>query len=287
MAKNYYCLVAGLPDILMGDKKVLFNSIALKDMLSEELTGKDLAMVQALYLPFDHYNLIDLLYQQKKEFDPRGNFTTFELENLTDKKSLEAYEENIFPTYMVDFAKQILFAEEPIESVRAEVILFKMYVDYISSFSNTFLNEFMEFEINQKNIFSALTGRKYDMEYESELIGDGEVVEALVKSRSRDFGLANELDYVESLVQIYEEWDILERELKIDRLKWNYLDDSTFFNYFTVERILAFVYKLLMVERWIALDEETGKNMFKQLLSELEDSYEFPEEYKISHGKKR
>ncbi|WP_066629008.1 DUF2764 family protein [Labilibacter marinus] len=287
MAKNYYCLVAGLPDLLLGDKKVAFNSIALKDMLQEELNTRDFSMAQALYLPFDHYNLINLLFQQHKEFDPRGNYLSLELESLTDKKELEAIEGSDFPTYLIDFCKQILFAEEPIEKVDAEVILFKMYSDFLTGFSNTFLCEYLQFEINQKNIFTALTGRKFDMEFEKELIGDGEVVEALVKSRSRDFGLANELEYTEPLIQIYEEENILERELKIDRLKWNYLDESTFFNYFTVERVLAFVYKLLIVERWIALDEEEGKKMFQKLLSELESSYEFPEEYKLRHGKKK
>ncbi|MGQ1784171.1 MULTISPECIES: DUF2764 family protein [unclassified Saccharicrinis] len=287
MAKNYYCLVAGLPDILLGDKKVLFTSITLREMLHEELAERDFSLVRALYLPFDHYNLIDLLFYQKKEFDPRGNYSTLELETLTDKKRLEALEDHEFPAYFVDFANKILYAEEPVKSADAEVILFRMYSDYLRQFSNTFLNEFLDFEINQKNIFTSLTGRKYDMEYEKELIGDGEVVEALVKSRSRDFGLANELEYVESLIQIYEDENILERELKIDRLKWNYLDESTFFNYFTVERVLAFVYKLLIVERWRALDEEEGRKMFQKLLSELESSYEFPEEYKLSHGKKK
>jgi len=286
MAKKYYCLVAGLPDILLSDKKVLFTSIALREMLQEEVVEQDFSMVKALYLPFDHYNLINLLYQQQKEFDPRGNYTTLELEPLTDKKHLEALEGNDFPSYIIDFANKILFAEETIEKVKAEVILFKMYTDYLKSFSNTFLSDFLQFEINQKNIFTALTGRKYEMEYATELIGSGDVVDALIKSRSRDFGLANELEYTESLIQIYEEENILERELKVDRLKWNYLDESTFFNYFTIERVLAFVYKLQIVERWIALDEEEGKKMFQKLLSELESSYEFPEEYKLRHGKK-
>lgn len=287
MAKNYYCLVAGLPDILLGDKKVPFTSIGLRDMLAEELTERDFSMVQALYLPFDHSNLINLLYKRDKAFDARGNFGLNELELLTNKKELETLEKSDFPEYMVDFAKSILFDDEEIDRVNAEVMLFKMYVNYLNGFSNPFLQKFLLFEINQKNIFAALAGRKYQLDYENELIGEGEIVEALVKSRSRDFGLANEIDYIESLIQIYEDENILERELKIDRLKWNYLDDSTFFNYFTIEKILAFVYKLLMIERWVELDEEEGKRMFQQLLSELKNSFEFPEEFKIQHGKKK
>ncbi|TLX75225.1 DUF2764 family protein [Labilibacter sediminis] len=287
MAKKYYCLVAGLPDIILGDKKVLFNSILLRDYLSEEVDKKDFEMVQALYLPFDHYNLISLLFNQQKEFDPRGIYTTLDLEHLVDKKNIEDLEESDFPAYLVDFAKTVLLADEPLTSVEAEVVLFKKFVNYLKSFSNKFLSEFYDYEINIKNVFTALTGRKFNIDFEQELIGEGEVVEALIKSRSRDFGLANEIDYIESLIQIYEEENLLERELKIDRQKWEHLEEATFFNYFTIERVLSFVFKLLMVERWMSLDEEQGKQLFQQLVSELENSYEFPEEYKLSHGKKK
>ncbi|SMO54136.1 Protein of unknown function [Saccharicrinis carchari] len=287
MAKNYYCLVAGLPDILLGDKKVPFTSIGLRDMLSEELAERDFSMVQALYLPFDHSNLINIYFEQNKEFDPRGNYSLNDLDPLINKKQLETLEGSNFPDYMIRFAELILFGDDEINSVDAEVKLYKMYAEYLHGFSNTFLQNYLQFELNQKNIFAALTGRKYEMNYEHELIGEGEVVEALIKSRSRDFGLANEIEYVESLVQIYEEENILQRELKIDRLKWEYLNESTFFNYFTIERVMAFVYKLFMIERWTELNEDEGKKMFQQLLSELKNSFEFPEEYKIRHGKKK
>jgi hypothetical protein len=287
MVKNYYCLVAGLPDILLGDKKVLYNSLNLRDSLSEELDKEDFKMAQALYLPFDHYNLISILYNQKNEFDPRGLFSPIELDKLTDKKNIENIEEGLYPSYLVSFVNEFLFAEEELPSVKAEVVLFMKYVDYLKSFSNKFVSTYVDYIVNIKNIFAALTGRKYDLSCENELIGEGEVVDALLKSRSRDFGLANDVEYIESLIQIYEEESLLERELKIDRMKWAYLDELTFFNYFSIERVLAFIYKLLMVERWISLDEEQGRLMFKQLVSELEDSYEFPDEYKLSHGKKK
>ncbi len=287
MGKKYYCLIAGLPDIVLGDKKVLFNSIILRESLLEELSSQDLEMANALYLPFDHYNLISLMYNQQKEFDPRGLFTLVDLEHLLDKKNIEDLSNSIYPQYVVQFVKEVLFAEEKIDSTQAEILLFKKYVVYLKSFSNQFLSEFVDYEVNVKNVFTALTGKKYGVAYEKELIGNTEITEALIKSRSRDFGLASELNQIETLVQTYEEESLLERELKIDQLKWEYLDDATFFHYFTIERVLSFIFKQFMVERWIALDEEEGQKMFRKLLSELESSYEFPEEYKLSHGKKK
>jgi hypothetical protein len=287
MAKKYYCLVAGLPDILLGDKKVLFNSINLRNYLGEEVSEQDFRMIQALYLPFDHYNLISLLFQLKKEIDPRGVYTPMQLGVLEDKKQLDFLEDSDFPPYFIETAKAVLTSEEPISQIEAEKLLYTRYIQYVNGFSNAFLSEYLSFDINQKNVFAALNSRKYDLNIESELMGEGDVVEALQKSRSRDFGLSHELEYMEKLIQIFEEESLLDRELKIDRFKWEFIDEAAFFNYFTIEKVMSFVIKFLMVERWVALDEKEGRKMFQELLSELENRYEFPEEYKLRHGKKK
>ncbi len=287
MANKYYCLIAGLPDILLGDKKTLYTSITLLEELKSELSPKDFLLAQALYYPYDHKNFLNLLYREGKEFDPRGVFTTLELEHLTDKRNIDSIEDVIYPSYLLSAVKEMMYAEEPMSKTQAEVFLTQKYYEYLKSFNNTFLNEYISYDVNQRNIFTALNGRKYQVDYQQELIGNDEVVEALTKSRSRDFGLSGELEYMESMVQLFEESSILDRELKIDQLKWNFMEEAIFFNYFTIERILAFIYKLFMVERWISLSEEEGKKLFQQLLSELESSYEFPEEFKLSHGKKK
>ncbi len=287
MANKYYCLIAGLPDVLLGDKKTLYTSISLLEELKSELSSKDLLLAQSLYYPFDHKNFLNLLYREEKEFDPRGVFTTLELEYLTDKRNIDTIEDVNYPDYLLSAVKEIHFAENPITKTEAEILLTQKYYEYLKSFNNTFLNEYIRYDLNQRNIFTALNGRKYQLDYQSELIGNDEITEALAKSRSRDFGLSGELEYMESMVQLFEESSLLDRELKIDQLKWDFMEEATFFNYFTIERILAFIFKIFMVERWISLSEEDGKKLFQQLLSELESSYEFPEEFKLSHGKKK
>ena len=41
----------------------------------------------------------------------------------------------------------------------------------------------------------------------------------------------------EQVLRISEIEELVEREKKIDLLKWNWMEDAVFFNYFTVERI--------------------------------------------------
>ena len=75
--------------------------------------------------------------------------------------------------------------------------------------------------------------------------------------------------------------DISEKEKAFDNIKWKFLDEHTFFNYFTIEKILSFVIKLNIVERWIELDNETGKALFNRLINDIKMSYKFPEEFSV------
>jgi hypothetical protein len=137
------------------------------------------------------------------------------------------------------------------------------------------------------NIMLALNGRKHDIPFEEAIIGDDEVTHALKRSRARDFGLANEINDMETIVQIFEIENILDRELKLDNHTWQFIDEITFFNYFSIEKVLGLVQKLFIVERWFELDKEKGQQIFNQLLEEIQSNFEFPEEFAITYGKRK
>ena len=284
MVRNYYCLVAGLPDLIMEDRKLAFSSVAFRELLLEDLHPQDFKLVSMFFLPFDHQNILSRLYDENPVYDNRGNISEEELEEITDKKTFENAEDKDLPGYIYEFLYDFFREEEKPERVVAERSLTKAYYDHLLSTGNGFLNEYVRNEMNMRNIMTALNGRKFDIDVSADIIGDSDIEHALRKSRTRDFGLANDVDNLEALIQIYEMPNLLDRELKMDMQKWNFLDEATFFNYFTIEKVLAFVIKVFIVERWISLDEEKGKELFKQLIKDLENSYEFPEEFTLSHG---
>ena len=55
----------------------------------------------------------------------------------------------------------------------------------------------------------------------------------------------------------------------MDELRWNWLEDNSIFNYFTIERIYVFLQKLDIVTRWTKLDTETGAKRYKELIDGL------------------
>lgn len=287
MSKGYYYLVAGLPDLVPEEKKLTFSSVEFREMMEDELAPKDFNLLRLFYLPFDHENLLNLFFKEEKEWDDRGNFSKEELEPLTDKKLDLTEELAQLPPYLSDFVLT-MHGDNAIDSrVEAARKLSSGYYEYLENSSNRFIRKLAWYQRDTSNILTALNGRKYELDYENALIGSNDVTEALKKSRARDFGLKSEVEHIEDLLQIFEIKNLKDRELKLDIHKWHFVEDATFFNYFTIEKVLAFLQKLFIAERWIHLDPEKGREMFEKLLNELKSGFEFPEEYALTYGKKR
>jgi hypothetical protein len=284
--RNYYCLVAGLPDIVPDDKKLHFSSVQLREYLHEELHPDDFEMVKLFYLPWDHENLLNLLFSKEFVWDGRGIYSRENLEQLSDKKQFDLIDPDVYPSYFIDFIQFYHDEEEEFTRSTGSHYLTQAWYKMLSDYDNIFLNQLATYKLNIGNIMLALNGRKHNIPIDGALIGDDEITHALRKSRSRDFGLSTEINDIEEIVQIFEIENILDRELRLDNHMWNHLDDITFFNYFTIEKVMAFVQKLFIVERWFVLDKEKGQQMFSKLLNELQSNFEFPEEFAITYGKR-
>jgi hypothetical protein len=272
--RNYYYLVAGLQDLSLDIHKLSFNQLAFRNELKEHLHPNDYKLVMLLYLPYDNKNLLTLLTKSDKEFIEKGNFPREQLEeNIKEPQDL--------PQYMMRFIAAFKAKEPVFPDMSPENELTTLFYDEVTeTVSNDFSNDWFQFELNVRNIISALNARKYKVPYEHQIIGTGEVSDIIRKSHSRDFGLSNELEYMEELIAISAKEDMREREQAIDELKWKYLDEAVFFHYFTIEKILAFVIKLGMIERWLSIDKDHSNELFKKLLKELQASYELPESFK-------
>ena len=85
---------------------------------------------------------------------------------------------------------------------------------------------------------------------------------------------------MDDVIRIHEMSDPVEKERKLDLLKWEWLEDRTFFCYFSVERLFAFLIKLDIIERWTHIDKEQGGKVFRSLVEQLKNEVEIPQEFK-------
>jgi hypothetical protein len=279
--REYHYLVAGLPDFVFDDKKAVLTPLEFKELLGGSLHPSDFELIRLFCLAFDNQNVLSFLKLRKHEFNPLGNYSITEIEEEIIRQNTEVEEDSIFPDYIVQFIAAYREGTPIYEGLSWENQLITMYYNHVMQCKNVFLKNWFEFELNVTNILVAINSRNYRINPEYQIIGDSPVSALLRRNQSKDFGLGIEFPEVEKLQQIAALPKIIDRERNLDLLKWHYLDEATAFHYFDIELIISYFIKLIIVDRWLKLDEETGRKMFKQILSDIEKSHEFPEEFKI------
>ncbi len=73
---------------------------------------------------------------------------------------------------------------------------------------------------------------------------------------------------------VFEADDLIRREKQIDDFVWEKVDTLTLKELFTMDRILAFIVKLRIVDRWLKLDEQTGRERFRKLVDEIRGTFQ-------------
>ena len=146
---------------------------------------------------------------------------------------------------------------------------------------NGFVRKWYEFNLNMNNISAAITARKYNLDIQKVIVGTGDVANALRTSGARDWGLSQEVECFEDMARLTEEDDLSQRERKADLIRWRWLEDNTFFNYFSVEKLFSYMVRLGMVERWSSLDREEGQKLFRKLIGDLKQQTEVPDEFRV------
>ena len=277
---NYYCLVTGLPELSLEDGKLSYKVANFKTEIYPELSKADKKLVDLFYLKFDNRNLLTLLKDKEASVDTSlGNYSADELLSVITSIKEETAPDKKFPAYFYEFAELYLNTPDE-ERWGLEDKLHGFYYNHAMKSGNPFVSAWFELNLDVNNILAAMTARKYKMDVARVPVGENLVAEALRSSNARDFGLADDLEYFEQLVRINDTIDLVEREKKIDLLKWNWMEDNTFFNYFTIEKIFVFLMKLEMIERWVSLDKEKGNELFRQLIDQLKDEVQIPQEFR-------
>lgn len=277
----YYYVVAGLPEIYLDDSKLSYTVESFKSELYPLLSKDDRKVIDLFYLKFDNEALLRLLRNKDAQIEGKGNFSADELLGLIEAMKNEDEPDGRFPDYFRSFLTHY-FALQPEEQEGANVgdMLAAAYYEYAMKCPNRFCADWFEFNLHVNNILAAMAARKHGMGVAQFIVGDTEVCQQLKTSNARDFGLNDMLTYFDALVKIAETDELLEREKKIDAMKWKWLDDESFFHYFTVERLFVFLLKLEMTERWIALDKEKGNELFRQLIDGLKNDVQIPQEFR-------
>ena len=137
---------------------------------------------------------------------------------------------------------------------------------------NRFLREYFRFDLNLRNAkvryLNAQLGREPDMDV---MTGEDPEAEDVDIDGFRFTG--GEFEEALKVDNILADKDLVSREKGLDDLLWDKIDGLSTFHYFDIEAVLAYIAKLHIVTRWLNLDEEVGRDVFRRLLKDVRGTY--------------
>ena len=282
---KYYYLIAGLADISIDDERMPYSVDSFREEIFPALSAGDRHLVEMALEQYDRRNLLYLLEKEKngaelllEESAQTGSLSGEQLVSVIDavksgEKAADA------PDYIIEFVREYLNDEWQSYSAFPGDRLSSLFYGYALNADNEFVRDWFRFNMDLNNIQTAFTARKHSLSIPGLIVGEGDVAEALRSSGAKDWGLSQSVDYFDRIARIQEESDLAVRERETDLIKWNWLEEHTFFNYFTVEKLFAFLVRLDIAGRWLKLDKEKGQELFRSLIGSLKNEVEVPKEF--------
>jgi len=272
---SYYAFISGLPDLVFDEQKKVYTTREYRNELNELLSWRDKRIMRKLYLKYDNENLLSYLKSGKEDIQ-FNNLAYYPQEVILDMVDCVKDEERKWkkkhPKYLQVFIQDYLTNEEtPV--FFWEDHLSTLYYNYLlNKTRNRFLKEWCELNLNIRNVFTSLSARREGITFEHLIVGNNEVANLLRTLQNPVTEIAEHIDYYEAIRQFDEITDLLEKEQRIDIFLWEWIEDRTFFHYFDVEKIMSYLFKLQIIERWRSLDEKKGGEIFRNMVANLRNN---------------
>ena len=123
---------------------------------------------------------------------------------------------------------------------------------------NRFIREYFDFDGRLRNMKVAYLAKRLDKQGDQYFV---DMPEADFEEESK-------------IKEILDNADFVQREQKMDELKWEKASDIARMDYFNMNAILAFLVKAKTVQRWAELDKAKGEEMFRKLVKEVRGTFE-------------
>ena len=270
-SREYYYLVAGLKEWTLESDAKGFDVAEIRDEILEAISDSDRQAVRELYAYYDCENII-AAHAGRDRYNPLGNLSKEEVEAVFSERCYSK-----LPKAVAEVVKLYNEADdderddEVALDDRFERAVFEAYYLGLEKSKCSFLKAWGEFDRNLRNIAAAVAAREANRSISDVVVGRGEVVEQLTRSSAADFGLRGELQYIDSVIAaVSDERNIVEKERKIDAIRWAEAEDIVVFDFFNINFILSYLVKVNIVARWNMLSPEVGRRMLERLMQELD-----------------
>ena len=238
---KYYCQIAALPELTFDP---LNKSVELREFINEVTPSLHLTHLNWLHMLLmteGHKSLLE--YFKSGSADNEATL----LYSL-DWFDPESEQFNLLPAYLQRFSAK--FWQKSSDPRILEMGLLDEYYQYLRQSGNGFIEEWAALELNLRNYLTVKKCEEFSISKQAQLVGSSDFVERLVEFQTHHNEIQVEWPLAAVIDEIFKNDNLLKRELALDQLKWNLIDEMNLFCYFSIEIILGYTLKLLILNRW-------------------------------------
>ncbi len=231
---GYECLLAGLPELKAGiDAPMTTEALLLQ--LDEALSDKDKQLLALLRKKNDDEDILEQLRQYDDTLVGQPDWWEEARQRLSEE----------------DLRTQVLYEQ----GLRCK---------------NRFVRAWYTYNRDMNNVMVATICRKHGFDVTKMIVGRGAVADILRKNLpQKDFGLGGVLDDVQDIMSLVEVENLMEREKRMDALRFQWLENATLYIDFSIENVLAYYLQIEMLNRWSVLTVEQGEKVFRELVADM------------------
>ncbi len=274
LQRRYHYLIAGLPDLSFEEQKPPITVVEFCKQLFTHLHPEDYEQISLVLLNYDNKNLIHFLKDNETEYTIAGNYKAVRFRDQVDRLNSILPEKDILPGYMVNLIKQHYDVESAINPDNYEMILAEGYYHHIMNIGSPFLKMMTEFDYNINNLLTAFQTGKYNLFLKGFIVGENSLAMHLKRIGGRNLVSDSEFDFFNEILGYAGIQSYAEAERKYDILRWKMIDEATFFENFSIDWLLGYLHKLLIIRRWSNLNHDSGIQRLREMITETKEKLE-------------
>lgn len=261
MSSQYYFVGTALPPLKIGEKPEI-SWEQLQNLYQNNLSNKDYAQTQVLRRYFDILNIRSFL--KKENVDPFGNLNSVALEEAL--LGTPGY----FPPYVMRYLDRYETKEDRI--YHFPELIAEFFREEVND-SQGFLKEYLELERRLRLVLTAYRAKQLGRDMAKELQFENPDEDIIVQLLSqKDAKTFEPPEGFEDLKPILEEYynSPLDLHKALNEYRFKKLDDMAGWNVFSIERLLAYLARFFIAEKWMALDKEQGLQIVDNIIKQGE-----------------
>jgi len=122
---------------------------------------------------------------------------------------------------------------------------------------HSFVKDYFLFDLNVRNT---------KVEYLNKELGRAEGTDTV------SIGELDDFDEREKVEEVLHSSDILERERGLDDIMWKKISELSALENFSLNLVLSAVAKIKIIDRWLKLDADAGRELFRKFVDEIRNS---------------